>query len=127
MTHAAIQSQKRDAKAHYAQLLKEFVPVAIESEAENERALKVIAGLMDIEKLSTAQNLAEVAGCACGKLRTAPLFARGAGASRSDERSDALQLEGVVSEKRRRRNWARCFSFRPACSSEARYLVEVAF
>lgn len=44
------------AKAQYAQLLSEFVPVAIESGAENERALKVIAGLMDTEKLSTAQK-----------------------------------------------------------------------
>jgi HTH-type transcriptional regulator / antitoxin HigA len=44
------------AKAQYAQLLTEFVPVAIESEAENERALKVIAGLMDVEKRSTAQK-----------------------------------------------------------------------
>jgi HTH-type transcriptional regulator/antitoxin HigA len=37
-------------------LLTQFVPVAIESEAENERALKVIAGLMDVDKLSTAQK-----------------------------------------------------------------------
>jgi HTH-type transcriptional regulator/antitoxin HigA len=44
------------AKAPYAQLLTEFVPVAIEGEAENERALKVIAGLMDLEKLSAAQR-----------------------------------------------------------------------
>ncbi len=44
------------AKAQYAQLLTEFVPVAIESEAENTRALKVIAGLMDVERLSTAQK-----------------------------------------------------------------------
>jgi len=41
------------AKAQYAQLLAEFVPVAIKSESENERA-EVITGLMDVEKLSTA-------------------------------------------------------------------------
>jgi hypothetical protein len=44
------------AKAQYARLLTEFVPVAIKRAKENGRALKVISGLMDVEKLSTAQK-----------------------------------------------------------------------
>lgn len=44
------------AKSRYAQLLNEFVPVAIETEAENQRALRVVAGLMNKEKLETAEK-----------------------------------------------------------------------
>jgi hypothetical protein len=45
-----------DAKGQYVRLLNEFVPVAIESEAENERALKVAAELMAQGKLSAAEK-----------------------------------------------------------------------
>jgi HTH-type transcriptional regulator/antitoxin HigA len=44
-------------RSQYLQLLHEFVPVAIESEAENERALRVAAELMAKDRLSPAEGL----------------------------------------------------------------------
>jgi HTH-type transcriptional regulator/antitoxin HigA len=45
-----------DVNGQYIRLLHEFVPVAIESEAENERALKAVSLLMDQEALSGAER-----------------------------------------------------------------------
>jgi hypothetical protein len=44
------------AKTQYVQLLSEFVPVAIETEAENERALRVVEALMDMPRGTAAES-----------------------------------------------------------------------
>lgn len=41
---------------HYLELLAEYRPVAIETEAENERALKIVETLMGRERLSAAER-----------------------------------------------------------------------
>ena len=44
------------AKTQYVQLLSEFVPVVIETEAENERALRVVESLMGTSRRTTAES-----------------------------------------------------------------------
>ncbi len=44
------------AESPYVHLLREFVPVAIESQTENKRALKVVAELMGKTQLSAAEK-----------------------------------------------------------------------
>src|SRR5258708_2492073 len=45
-----------DVRSQYASMLNEFVPVAVETEAENQRALKVVAALMDKDENSPAEK-----------------------------------------------------------------------